>query len=161
MFNHCIQRIVVHQRGVNDLVKASLTSHLDRVCAAAVPCDLDAKAVGDVTNDAQLFHREGHHFAFASAVGQRTGDVNLDPVAADLDLPAHLRNDLVFALQQNRISHRAAVRHKSSGSTADRGHQGIAAHSHAGSFDHAMLDGLLQIDAQIEQRVGVKKTGTS
>ena len=29
VFNHCIQRIVVHQRGVNDLVKAGLTSHLD------------------------------------------------------------------------------------------------------------------------------------
>ena len=150
---------LVHLGGVDDLVETGFASHLDGLGAAAVARHRDTELVRQVTDGAQLFHREGDKLALAAAVGKRAGDVYLDPVAADLDLAAHLGHDFVLATHHACIRHGAGVGHQPAGRAADRGHQRITAHRHTRAFNHAVVDGFFQVHAEVEQRVGVEETG--
>ena len=92
-------------------------------------------------------------------MAERAGDMHLDPVATNLDLTAHLSHQLILAAHQPGIGHGAVVGHEPASGTADRGHQGITTDDHARAFNHAVVDCLLEVHAQVKNRVRVKKPG--
>ena len=81
-----VERGVVEEAGVEDQVDAGLGREAGRLGVAAVGHGRHVEGVGGVGDRPQLVERP--HLSSPCVVGERAGDVDLDPVGAVLDLLA-------------------------------------------------------------------------
>ena len=85
--------------------------------------------------------------------------MDLDPVGADLDLAAHLRDDLVLVLEHLAPADRAMIGNEAARGAAHRRHQRVGAARDAWTLHDSGFDRIAHVDRALEHRVGVEDAG--
>ena len=155
--HHGFQRRLVHIGGMQDEVKAGKCRIADAVGAPAMAHHGDVQGVGHVHHQFEFRPAPGLGLALPFLAGRQAGDVDLDPVHAELDLAAHFGGDLSRCPHHLAVADQAFVGYQPPGGAAGGGEQGVAAGGHARPGDNARLDGVAQVHADFKEAVGVQK----
>ena len=123
-----------------------------------MPDHRDAELVSRVADEFQLI--EGPRRDFATVLGRanwHATDVHLDPVDTHFDLFMYFFDDVVRGMNDTCVTPCAFVGKQPCGGAADTINQYVAARSHARSFDDATLDGIAEINPDIEDAIRIKE----
>jgi hypothetical protein len=153
--DHGLHGRLVEVAGVQDQVDAGLGGEAGRLGAAAVRDGRGVEGVGRLGDGSQLVGRP--HRQFTSAVGERAGDVDLDPVGAVLDLLAGGPHHLVAVAHDLGVARSTGVGDEAPGRPAGGGEERVQPGRHARALDQPGLDGIAQGRTDVVDAVGVEE----
>ena len=85
--------------------------------------------------------------------------MHLDPVGTDLDLPAHLGHDFVFALHHLHVAGDSGIGDEAAGGSAQARDQRITAAGDTWAFNDAGFNRIAHVDHVLEDRIRIEDAG--
>ena len=157
--DHGFQRPLVHAGRVEDEVESGLGGAPSGVRSATVAHDRGAEIVRGIADQREFVVRPDAEFTPMRLSRHDAGHMHLDPVRADLDLPADLLDDIVLAVDHLVVARHALVVDEPPRSPAHARDERVRAAGDARTLHHAGVDRVAHVDHALVDRIRVEHAG--